>query len=163
MIANETEDLVPLQAGGLFPARTKATVYSIRPSVSVTFDLTVEDGSVVVNHVVVSRIGTWQRVGGRDQFVPTGAPITPDAVHRLPLAELLDAAIAGASNTAGHLLSLDQLKRSRRGGWDLDRVAEIVRSEPTPAFREAVADEFDVSLRTASRMIAKAKKEGKLP
>ena len=128
-----------------------------------TFDLGVEEGLVVLNRFVVERPGKWERTERGDELIRWGPEITPETVHKLPLARLLKRVIETVGMASAQQgLTPVQAARARRRGFDLERVAEIVRSDTSGAYRQVVADEFDVSDRTASRLIAKARTEGLL-
>ena len=159
-VMSEFTKQAPLNAGGSFPDAISVTAYGDEQVM--TFNLAVEEGRIVLNSFAVSRRGIREGTDdeGKEQ-IRWGPEITPEMVHNLPLARFLQRAIEAAADRQ-RLTGPQAARARRRRGVDLQRVAAIVQPNKDGAYRQEIADEFDVSDRTASRLIARAKKEGLL-
>jgi hypothetical protein len=169
----ESMKMTPLDSGFLFPSPIAVWVAPPGcPAVDVV--LAVEHGEVVVTQVVVSRADNARTLDASALKSVPIRKIIDEAKRRVGMYAAIGQEFANPRRSEGYLwmiapgdetfgLRPGTLGGHRRGvpvtDAELQRVAEIVRSTKY-AHRAKVADELHLSLRTASRWIAEARRRG---
>jgi hypothetical protein len=160
-------ELVTLSNGTVFPARWTTTA-QINGGPWLELTLVAEDGELVIERFAALSDLSTPRYGGNR----VSSPLTLADIRALATKPVIDEVV---TETARHLEWSEVSERRRLTGSEasastrhrpitpqlLRTVADLVREEPGRP-RQAVSEKLHASLRTASRWIATAKKQGYL-